>query len=65
MQDSTGHNNAQNVNSLPGGPPPAGARRVTSPQSAQRQYHRMVLDFERAKSVFSVAQSRKHFHSIP
>ena len=58
MQDPMGHNNAHSVNFLPGGPPPAGARRVTSPQSAQRQYHRMVLDFERAKNVFSVAQSR-------
>ena len=59
VQDLMAHNNAQNVNSLPIGPPPAGARRATSPQSAQRQYHRMVLDFERAKNVFSVAQSRK------
>ncbi len=58
MQDPMAHNNAQSVNSLPSGPPPAGARRVTSPQSAQRQYHRMVLDFERAKNIFSVAQLR-------
>ena len=61
MQDPMAHNKAQSINSLPNGPPPAGARRVTSPQSAQRQYHRMVLDFERAKNVFSVAQSRKAF----
>ena len=60
-QDPMAHNKAQSINSLPNGPPPAGARRVTSPQSAQRQYHRMVLDFERAKNVFSVAQSRKAF----
>ena len=59
MQDHMGHNTAQSVNSSLSGPPPAGARRVTSPHSAQRQYHRMVLDFERAKNVFSVAQSRK------
>ena len=59
MQDPMAHNNAQSMNSLLNGPAPAGARRVTSPQSAQRQYHRMVLDFERAKNVFSVAQSRK------
>ena len=59
MQDPVGHNNAQSVNSSITGPPPAGARRVTSPQSAQRQYHRMILDFERAKNVFSVAQSRE------
>lgn len=59
MHDHLGHNNAQSVNSLLSGPPPAGARRVTSPQSAQRQYHRMILDFDRAKNVFSVAQSRK------
>ena len=61
MQRPMAHNNAQSINSLPNGPPPAGARRVTSPHSAQRQYHRMVLDFERAKNVFSVAQSRKAF----
>ena len=65
MQDPMGHKNAQNVNSLPGGPPPAGARRVTSPQSAQRQYHRMVLDFERAKNGFSIAQSRRLFSLYP
>lgn len=60
-QDPTAHNNAQSINSSLNGPHPAGARRVTSPQSAQRQYHRMVLDYERAKNVFSVAQSRKAF----
>ena len=59
MQDPITHNNDQSVNSVLNGPPPVGVRRVTSPQSAQRQYHRMVLDFERAKNVFSVAQSRK------
>ena len=61
MKDPMAHNNPQSINSLLSGPPPAGARRVTSPQSAQRQYHRMVLDFERAKNIFSVAQSRKAF----
>ena len=61
MQDPMAHNNDQSIHSLLSGPPSAGARRVTSPQSAQRQYHRMVLDFERAKNVFSVAQSRKAF----
>lgn len=59
MQDPMGHSNAQSVNSSLSGPPAAGTRRVTPPQSAQRQYHRMVLDFERAKNIFSVAQSRK------
>ena len=59
LQEPMGHNNAQSVNSSLSGPPPVGARRVTSPQSAQRQYHRMVLDFERAKNAFSVGQSRK------
>ena len=61
MSDPMAHKDAQSIKSLLSGPPPAGARRVTSPHSAQRQYHRMVLDFERAKNVFSVAQSSKAF----
>ena len=61
MQEPMDPKNVQSIHSLLSGPPPTGARRVTSPQSAQRQYHRMVLDYERAKNVFSVAQSRKAF----
>lgn len=40
-------------------PPPAGPRKRSSPQSAQRLYHRIFLDFETSKIAFFAATSRR------
>lgn len=40
-------------------PPPAGPRKKSSPQSAQRLYHRIILDFETSKIAFFAARSRR------
>lgn len=41
------------------GPPLPGARRKSSPQSASRTYHRMILEFESNKNSYYTARARK------
>ncbi len=46
-------------------PPLPGARRKSSPQSASRTYHRMMLEFESNKNSYYTARARKqHFPAL-
>lgn len=47
------------MTSLGKAPPTSVMKHSMSPQSAPRLYHRMVLDFEVAKSIFLTARARK------
>ena len=58
-QYSSLQNERPSIASVGQGPPPPGARRRNSPQSAPRLYHRMMLDFEITKKSFFAARSRK------
>lgn len=51
--------NVLSMGALGQGPPPAGTRRRSSPQSAPRQYHRMFLGFKSKKHSYFLAQSRR------
>lgn len=43
------------------GPPPAGIRRTTSPQSAPRLYHRLLHDFEDTRNPCYIANRRESY----
>ncbi len=56
---SQNHSNEASAGHSALSPPPAGPRKKSSTQSAQRLYHRMFLDFEASKSAFFAARSRE------
>ena len=57
--NSSGQASGPSPAALGQGPPLPGQRRKSSPQSASRMYHRMVLEFEVVKNSYFDARSRK------
>jgi hypothetical protein len=63
-QNLSGQSNVIKMGALGEVPPPGERRAKSSPQSAARQYHRMVLDFNSKKSYFFLAQFREYTPSL-
>lgn len=59
-QNLSSQSNVIDMGALGQVPPPSDKRRKSSPQSAPRQYHRMILEFHAKMSSFFLAQSREY-----
>ena len=57
--NSSGQASGPSLTVLGHGPPLPGQRRKSSPQSASRMYHRMILDFEVVRNSYFDAKKRK------